>query len=116
VDDNEDSAQTMAILLAMTGHAAEMAHDGPAALDLAIRFRPHVVLLDIGLPGMNGYEVARSLRAHPNTASAVLVAMTGYGQEEDRRRSQEAGFAHHLIKPVDPAALERVIASAACEE
>jgi CheY-like chemotaxis protein len=75
-----------------------------------------VVLLDIGLPGMDGYEVAAALRARPETASAVLVAMTGYGQEEDRRRSGEAGFAHHLVKPVDPAALERVIASAACED
>jgi CheY-like chemotaxis protein len=116
VDDNEDSAQTMAMLLQMTGHAAEMAHDGPSAITTAVRYRPHVVLLDIGLPGMSGYEVARELRGRPETATAVLVAMTGYGQEEDRRRSTEAGFAHHLIKPVDPASLERVIASAPCED
>jgi CheY-like chemotaxis protein len=115
VDDNEDSAQTMAMLLSMIGHASKLAHDGPSAIEAAIRFRPHVVLLDLGLPGMDGYEVAAALRARPSTASAILVAMTGYGQEEDRRRSEGAGFAHHLVKPVDHAELERVIASAECE-
>ena len=78
-------------------------------------FRPHVVLLDIGLPEMNGYEVARRLQEMPELHNTVLVAMTGYGQEEDRRRSRSAGFAHHLVKPVDPAVLQRVIASGPCE-
>jgi hypothetical protein len=115
VDDNEDSAESMAMLLALSGHDTRIAHDGAAALELTSSFRPHVVLLDIGLPGMNGYEVAREMRARPDTANAILVAMTGYGREDDRRRSSEAGFAHHLVKPIDLAALERVIASAACE-
>jgi CheY-like chemotaxis protein len=115
VDDNEDSAETMAMVLALSGHDARVAHDGAAALETAASFRPHVVLLDIGLPGMNGYEVAREMRGRPETSKAVLVAMTGYGQEDDRRRSSEAGFSHHLVKPIDVAALERVIASAACE-
>jgi PAS domain S-box-containing protein len=115
VDDNEDSAQTMAMLLALSGHVIRIAHDGASALEITASFRPHVVLLDIGLPGMDGYDVARQLRARPDMAKTTLVAMTGYGQEDDRRRSSEAGFAHHLVKPIDVAALERVIASAACE-
>jgi PAS domain S-box-containing protein len=115
VDDNRDSAETMTMLLTLNGHKARMAYDGPSAIDMALRFQPHVILLDIGLPGMDGYEVAAALRARPEMATVVLVAMTGYGLEEDRRKSEGAGFAHHLVKPVDPAELERVIASAACE-
>jgi PAS domain S-box-containing protein len=115
VDDNDDSAQTMAMLLTLAGHHVKVAHDGAGALAMIDSFRPRVVLLDIGLPGMNGYEVAQEIRARPATANILLVAVTGYGQKEDRRRSTEAGFAYHLVKPIDPAALERVIASAACE-
>jgi CheY-like chemotaxis protein/two-component sensor histidine kinase len=115
VDDNDDSAQTMAMMLELGGIKAKIAHDGAAALRVADEFRPHVVLLDIGLPEMDGFEVARRMRQTPELSSAILVAMTGYGQEEDRRRTADAGFAHHLVKPVDPEALKRVIASAPCD-
>ena len=115
VDDNLDSADTMAELIRIWGPEVRTANDGPSAIECAREFRPQVVLLDVGLPGMDGYELARRLRAE-GLAGTLLVSVTGYGQEEDRRRSTEAGFAHHLIKPVDPAALERVIASATCED
>jgi CheY-like chemotaxis protein/anti-sigma regulatory factor (Ser/Thr protein kinase) len=115
VDDNDDSAQTMAMMLELEGHRAKVAHDGPAALEVAREFKPHVVLLDIGLPEMDGFDVARRMRDTPGLADAMLVAMTGYGQDEDRRRTSQAGFAHHLVKPIDPEALKRVIASAGCE-
>jgi PAS domain S-box-containing protein len=101
VDDNRDSADSMALVLGATGYDVRTAHDGPAALAIAAEYHPECVLLDIGLPGMNGYAVAQRLRALPGCASATLIAMTGYGQEDDRRRSREAGFDHHLVKPVD---------------
>jgi PAS domain S-box-containing protein len=101
VDDNRDSADSMAMVLGATGHDTRTAHDGPAALAIAAEYKPDYVLLDIGLPGMNGYAVAERLRAIPGCGSAVLIAMTGYGQEDDRRRSRAAGFDHHLVKPVD---------------
>jgi signal transduction histidine kinase/CheY-like chemotaxis protein len=111
VDDNVDVAASLARFLELTGHDVRTAHDGPAALDAVRADRPEVVLLDIGLPGMDGYEVARRLRELLATAGVVLVALTGYGQEGDRRRSREAGFDHHLVKPVDPAALQELLAS-----
>jgi len=111
VDDNEDSAESLAILLRMSGHDVQIAHDGPSAVELAHVSSPEVVLLDIGLPGMSGYEVARRLRSRAGAATALLIALTGYGQREDRRRSQEAGFDLHLVKPVDPVELERALAS-----
>ncbi len=104
VEDNADAAMSLALLLQFEGHEVRMAHDGPAALELARTFGPEVVLLDIGLPGLDGYEVARRLR-EDFKETVLLVAQTGYGQDEDRRRSQEAGFDHHLVKPVDPHAL-----------
>jgi len=107
VDDNRDSADTLAILLGVMGHDVKTAYDGEQALAMAAQFRPQAVLLDIGLPGMNGYEVARALKS--SDASIVLIAVSGYGQEEDRRRSFEAGFEHHLIKPVASADLTRII-------
>jgi CheY-like chemotaxis protein len=82
---------------------------------VAVEFLPHVILLDLGLPEMDGYEVARQIRDLPELATTRLVAMTGYGQEEDRRRTAQSGFAHHLVKPIDPEALKRVIASAGCD-
>ena len=85
----------------MLGHEVETAYSGPAALEKAQRFRPEIVLLDLGMPGMDGYEVARRLRASPQGRRLVLVAQTGWSQEEDRRRSREAGFDAHLAKPVD---------------
>ena len=88
-----------------------MAYDGASALEAVPEFRPDVVLLDIGLPGMDGYEVARQIRQLLNAQPIVLVAITGYGQEKDRRKSEEAGFSHHLTKPVDPVVLHKVLAS-----
>src|SRR5512145_707901 len=84
----------------MWGHEIQTAHDGRHALAAVRLWQPEIILLDIGLPGMDGYEVARRLREDPATASVVLVALTGYGQDEDRRRAREAGFDHHLTKPV----------------
>jgi PAS domain S-box-containing protein len=109
VDDNGDAAESLALLLQTIGHETRVAHDGPGALKEAETFGPDVVLLDIGLPGMDGYEVARRLRRLEPARSALLVAVTGYGQDEDRRRSKEAGFDHHFVKPVDPATLADVL-------
>ena len=100
VDDNRDTALAAALLLSMHGHAVEVSHDGQAALDSAQKFCPQVILLDIGLPVLNGYEVASRLR-QDGFASVPLIAVSGYGQAEDRERSLEAGFNHHLVKPVD---------------
>jgi PAS domain S-box-containing protein len=111
VDDIEDSAQSLAKLLQMTGHEVRTAHDGPSALEAAMSFVPEVVLLDIGLPGMSGYEVARRLRALPGLQDVVLVAQTGWGQEVDRHHSREAGFNHHLTKPIDFGVLCNYLAS-----
>jgi PAS domain S-box-containing protein len=109
VDDNQDAAQTMAMLLRFDGHLVETAFDGPEALDVASRFTPDIVMLDLGLPGLTGLEVARRLRVQPRTRRARLIALTGYGQDEDHRRSQEAGFDLHLVKPVDKAQLDQVL-------
>jgi signal transduction histidine kinase len=102
VDDNIDAAQTLAHLLEAFGHTVRVAHDGDAALVLAQQSTPDVVLLDIGLPGMNGYDVVRRLRADPRTQAVTVIAVTGYGQEADRQRALEAGFDLHLVKPVAP--------------
>ncbi|MBI3946035.1 MAG: response regulator [Armatimonadetes bacterium] len=110
VDDNADMAGMLAGLLELEGHAVRVALSGPAALELAAASPPDVVLLDIGLPGMDGYEVARRLRALDGVAHARLVALTGYGKEQDRLRSREAGFDAHLTKPVDLDALRRAVA------
>ena len=110
VDDNVDAAESLAMLLRLWGHEVAVAHDGPAALRAAEGQRPQVALLDIGLPGMDGYELARRLRSQPGLGRVVLVALTGWGQEEDRRRSQEAGFDHHLTKPVELGALQKLLA------
>ncbi len=109
VDDDVDSAESGAMVLELAGHTVRVAHDGASALDAAALFRPEVVVLDIGLPGMSGYEVARQLRGRRETASAVLIALTGYGQPEDVSRSRSAGFDHHLVKPVDPERLAELV-------
>lgn len=109
VDDNRDAATSLAMLLRMHGHEVEIAHDGVSALALASTFLPHLVFLDIGMPAMDGYEVARRLRRQPGMETVVLAALTGWGQKEDRRRTSEAGFHHHLVKPLEVAALERVL-------
>ena len=102
VDDNEDAATSLARLLSMLdGHSVQVAHDGPSALALAADFEPEVVILDIGMPGMDGYEVARRFRARPEFQQTRLLALSGWGQEKDRERSRAAGFEHHLVKPVD---------------
>jgi CheY-like chemotaxis protein/two-component sensor histidine kinase len=112
VDDNTDAATSMAMLLRAVGHVTEAVHDGPAAVAAADRFRPHVVLLDIGLPGMDGYEVARRLRAAEDGTRRLLIAVTGYGGEDVRRRAEAAGFDRHLVKPVDPADVHAMLRAA----
>ncbi len=109
VDDRPDAADTLGVLLRMLGHEIRTANEGREALRVAGEFLPEVVLLDIGMPGMNGYEVAQALRRMPGLAGAVLVAITGYGQEVDKARSKEAGIDHHLVKPVDPAFLQLLL-------
>ena len=110
VDDNLDAAESLALLLRAQGHEVRRAHSGPEALEIARDFMPEVILLDIGLPGMDGYEVARAVRADGVLARCHVIAVTGYGRDEDRRRSSEAGFDHHLVKPVTLAALQAVLA------
>jgi CheY-like chemotaxis protein len=110
VDDNRDSAESLAALLALLGHEVEQAHDGRSALEVAARRAPDLVLLDLGMPGVSGYEVARRLRADANTAGTALIALTGYGSDEDRRATRDAGFDGHLVKPIDFQALERILA------
>lgn len=109
VDDNVDALQSLEMLLGMCRHQVRTATDGPAALAAALDFRPNVVLLDIGLPRMDGYEVAKKMRQEPALANAVLVAMTGYGQESDRQRSLQAGFDHHLVKPADFGKVQQIL-------
>jgi signal transduction histidine kinase/ActR/RegA family two-component response regulator len=110
VDDNVDAVKSLALLLELEGHEVRIAHDGQTALDLAVAYRPNAAILDIGLPhGMDGYEVARRLRRDCGLEKACLIALTGYGQEEDRRRAAEAGFDYHLTKPVDPQQLQHLL-------
>jgi DNA-binding response OmpR family regulator len=105
VDDQPDIVLTLSRMLQMCGFEVMTACDGRAALEIAAKFRPKFVLLDLGLPAMDGYEVARRLRAEAGFESTTLIAVTGYGSEEARMRSREAGFASHLVKPVDPRVL-----------
>jgi CheY-like chemotaxis protein/anti-sigma regulatory factor (Ser/Thr protein kinase) len=112
VDDNRDAAQSLGDLLQLAGSVVRVVHDARAALDEAERFQPTLALLDIGMPGMNGYELARRLRGMPALQRLILVAVTGWGQDEDRRRSREAGFNYHLTKPTDLASLDRLLGSA----
>lgn len=111
VDDNVDAAQSLALLLEGSGHDVQMAFDGPTALTVAFDYRPNVILLDIGLPGIDGFEVAKRLRQHPIFSSVVVVAMTGYGQVADKKRSQEAGFDHHLVKPTNFTTVLQILAA-----
>jgi two-component system CheB/CheR fusion protein len=113
VEDEVVVAEMLVTLLGMWGHRVRAAHDGPSALAAIPLFHPEVILCDIGLPEMNGYELARQVRQYDSTTKPVLVAVTGYGQEEDRRRAQRAGFDHHLTKPVEPPALEALLARCA---
>jgi CheY-like chemotaxis protein len=111
VDDNVDAAMSLAIMLKLMGNEAKTAHDGLEALDVAGAFRPDLILLDIGMPQLNGHETARRIRQQSWGKGVVLVALTGWGQEEDRRKSDEAGFDSHMVKPVEPAALEKLLAN-----
>jgi CheY-like chemotaxis protein len=113
VDDNRDLVEMLAIVVGDLGHEVETASDGPGALFTAKRYLPDVVLLDLGLPGLDGLAVARELRAHPDTAGARLVALTGLGQADDQRRTRDAGFDHHLTKPTDPETLQRLLTALA---
>ncbi len=110
VDDNVDSADSTVMLLQLSGHEVRVAYSGQTALETAVEYQPDFVLLDIGLPEMDGYEVARRLRQYPQLKDVRLIAATGYGQESDRQRTQEAGFDHHLVKPVDVEKLEELMA------
>ena len=109
VEDNADAAESLRIMLELVGHETAVAESGPEGVETARRFRPEVVLCDLGLPGMSGYEVARALRADPMTASALIVAISGYGREEDQAQAREAGFDAALVKPVEPAVLKRLL-------
>jgi CheY-like chemotaxis protein len=111
VEDNQDAAESLRLLLALIGHDVRVAHSGPEGVRVAHSWRPDVVLCDLGLPGLDGYGVARELRLDPTTARVRLLALTGYGSDEDRRRSRQAGFDHHLVKPADPEELKRLLAS-----
>lgn len=109
VDDNRDSAESLGMLLGLMGNEVRTVHDGQRAVETAEDFRPEVVLLDIGLPRLNGWDAARTLRQKPWSQETILIALTGWAQESDRRRSREAGFDHHLVKPVDLALLQRLL-------
>ena len=111
VEDNDDARESLRLLLESLGHRVLEAGDGQRGLALALHHRPEVVLIDLGLPGMDGYEVARALRASPSGKTAALIAVTGYGQAEDRRRSTEAGFDAHLVKPVSQSLLSSLLAA-----
>lgn len=110
VDDNHDSALSLAMVLTIMGHETRTAHDGETALATAEQFTPDVVLLDIGLPKMNGYEVAQRIREQAWGVGMFLIAVTGWGQAEDRARSKEVGLNMHMVKPVEPSALQAVLA------
>jgi CheY-like chemotaxis protein len=109
VEDSRDTAESLGMLLEMLGYEVAVAETGPAGVQRALDWRPDIVLCDIGLPGLDGYGVAAALRANPATARVRLIAITGYGRDEDRCRSLAAGFDAHLIKPVDPAVLQRLL-------
>ena len=110
VDDNADAANAVAMLLSLDGHEVECAYSAQEALERLPKSRPDIALLDIGLPGMNGFELAKRIRAHPELAAIRLVALTGYGQAEDKARAAGAGFDEHLVKPVDLRTLQQALA------
>jgi CheY-like chemotaxis protein len=113
IDDNVDAAESLEVLLRGDGHDVRVCHDGHGGVEVARAFRPHIVFVDIGMPGMNGHETARQLRRVPEIAGATLVALTGYAREEDRRVSREVGIDRHWLKPIDVDALKELLASVA---
>lgn len=110
VDDNRDSADSLGMMLKMMGNDTRTAYDGEEAVAVTAEFRPDVILLDIGLPKLNGYEACRRIRAREGGERVVVIAQTGWGQDEDRQRTHDAGFDHHMVKPVDPTALMTLLA------
>lgn len=111
VDDNRDSAMTLGMMLKLMGNDIYTVHDGLAAVEAAEQFRPDMILLDIGLPKLNGYDACRHIRQQPWSSGMQIVALTGWGQDEDRRRSKEAGFDHHLVKPADIRSVQEILAT-----
>lgn len=111
VDDNKDSAQTLGMMLKIMGNDVRTAHDGLEAIEQAADYRPHVILLDLGMPKLNGYDVCRRIREQDWGSDMMIIALTGWGQAEDRQRTKEAGFDHHLVKPVDVAKLNELLES-----
>lgn len=110
VDDNIDAADTLGMLLRLAGQDVVVVHGGVAAIEQALAHVPEIVVLDIGMPDLDGYEVCRRLRQEPLTQNAVLIAVTGWGQDADRMRSRDAGFDHHLVKPVEWSTIEKLLA------
>ena len=110
IEDHRDAAESLRMLLALQGHETHVAHGGPEGVETARAMRPDVVVCDLGLPGMSGFEVARTLRADPATACALLICVSGYGQAEDRKKALQAGFDAALVKPADPDELQRLMA------
>ena len=111
VDDNKDAAKMLGMVVRMLGNEVRTAGDGQEALEVAAEFLPELVIMDIGMPVMNGYEAAKIFRQKPWGQSMVIVALTGWGKDEDRNRTREAGFDYHLVKPIEPAALQKLLDS-----
>jgi CheY-like chemotaxis protein len=111
VDDNRASAQTLTWMIELLGHETRMAHSGAEALRAGADFTPDIVFLDIGLPGMDGYEVCRALRQMPALEKTIFVAQTGWGTDEHRAQARDAGFQHHMVKPIDVKAVESLLSS-----
>ena len=116
VDDNEASAKTLGWMIELMEHDIKLAHDGATSIEIAREFQPHIVMLDIGLPTMSGYEVCSMMRKEPVLQNSVFIAQTGWGQQEHRQRSKEAGFDHHLVKPINMQQLKELIASIAAQQ
>ena len=109
IEDERDAADSLRMLLELVGFEVDVAYTGPQGVEKALRWRPHVVLCDIGLPGLNGYGVAQQLRRNPATSESHLIAITAWGEEKDKQRGREAGFDHFLVKPASPEDLQRVL-------
>jgi CheY-like chemotaxis protein len=108
VDDNRDAADTLALSLSLLGHEVRVSYDATEVVDLGAAWRPHMMFLDVGMPKINGFELARRLRGQPWAQDVLLIALTGWGKDEDRRQSFEAGFDHHLVKPAELSEIERL--------
>ena len=116
VDDNQDAANSLSLMLRFMGNETKTAYDGIEAINMAASFRPHLILLDIGMPRLNGYDTARQIRQQPWGKDVVLVALTGWGQDDDRRKSDDAGFDSHVVKPIQLETLETLLSSLASQQ